>query len=82
MTIFDKIEVKLAQFATLCTYILLSKRWFAWLMKVPVFVLFVCVWAITRPYEWTYGLVRTHHLKATDEFYEQAFFFSRVLQWV
>ena len=29
MTIFDKIEVKIVQFVTLSTYILLSRKWFA-----------------------------------------------------
>ena len=39
MTIFDKIEVKIVQVFTLSIYILLSRKWFAWLLKLPVFVL-------------------------------------------
>ena len=72
MTIFDKIEVKLVQFATLGTYILLSRKWFSWLLKLPVFVLFVCVWVITRPYEMTYTWKTTHQFMAADDFYERA----------
>lgn len=72
MTIFDKIEVKLVQFATLGTYILLSRKWFSWLMKLPVFVLFLCVWVIARPFEMVYTWKTTHRFVATDDFYERA----------
>jgi hypothetical protein len=72
MTIFDKIEVKIVQFVTLSTYILLSRKWFAWLLKLPVFVLLVCAWIITRPYEWPYAWATTRHATEADAFYERA----------
>lgn len=50
MTIFDKIDVKLVQFSTISITIFPSRKWFTWLMKLPVFALFVCVWVITYPY--------------------------------
>ena len=68
MTIFDKNEVKIVQFVTLSTYILLSRKWFAWLLKLPVFVLLVCAWIITRPYAWA----TTRHATEADAFYERA----------
>ena len=72
MTIFDKIEVKLTQFATISLTILLSKKWFAWLLKLPVFVLLVCAWVITRPYEWLYTWAITRHATEADAFYGSA----------
>jgi hypothetical protein len=63
MTILDKIEVKIVQFMTLSMYILLSRKWFAWLLKLPVFVLLVCGWIITRPYEWPYTWATTRHVR-------------------
>ena len=72
MTIFDKIEVKIVQFVTLSTYILLSRKWFAWLLKLPVFVLFVCALVITRPYEWLYAWATTRHATEADAFFERA----------
>ncbi len=50
MTIFDKIDVKLVQFSAISITIFLSRKWFTWLMKLPAFALFVCVWVITYPY--------------------------------
>lgn len=54
MTTLTKIEVKIVQFMLLCTFILVSKHWFSWLLKIPAFILLVCGWVITRPYEWIY----------------------------
>ena len=54
MTTLTKLEVRIAQFFTLCAFILVSKRWFSWLLKIPAFILFVCGFIITRPYEWIY----------------------------
>ena len=54
MTTLTKIEVRIAQFTALCMYILISKRWFSWLLKMPTFILLVCGFIITRPYEWIY----------------------------
>ena len=61
MTIFDKIDIKLVQFATLSITILLSRKWFTWLMKLPIFALFVCVWVITYPYFWARNLTKRRH---------------------
>ena len=72
MTIFDKIEVKIVQVFTLSIYILLSRKWFAWLLKLPVFVLLVCAWVITRPYKWPYAWATTRHATEADAFYERA----------
>ena len=72
MTIFDKIEVKLTQFAALSLTILLSRKWFAWALKLPVFALLVCAWVITRPYEWLYTWATTRHATEADAFYERA----------
>ena len=75
MTIFDKIEVKLTQFAALSLTILLSRKWFAWALKLPVFALLVCAWVITRPYEWLYWLytwATTRHATKAYAFYERA----------
>ena len=55
MTTLTKIEVRIAQFMILCASILASKRWFSWLLKIPVFILFVFGFVITRPYEWVYA---------------------------
>lgn len=54
MTTLTKIEVRITQFIMLCTFILVSKRWFSWPLKMPSFVLLVCGFVITRPYEWIY----------------------------
>ena len=72
MTIFDKIEVKLTQFEALSLTILLSRKWFAWALKLPVFALLVCAWVITRPYEWLYTWTTTRHATEADAFYEKA----------
>ena len=76
MTIFDTIEVKIVQFAILSLTILLSKKWFAWLLKLPVFALLVCAWIITRPYEWTYAWATIRHATEADAFYERAIWFQ------
>lgn len=70
MTIFDKIEVKMVQVFTLSLYILLSRKWFVWLLKLPVFALLVCAWVITRPYEWLYAWAKTRYV--TDAFHERS----------
>lgn len=57
MTIFDKIEVKLT--------------WFAWAFKLPVFALLVCVWVITRPYEWLYFWATTRNATEANAFYKR-----------
>lgn len=67
MTIFDKIDIKLAQFATLSITILLSRKWFTWLMKLPVFALFACVCVITRPYFWARTWTKHCHAIAISE---------------
>lgn len=67
MTIFDKIDIRLAQFATISIAILLSKKWFAWLMKIPVFALFVFVWVITYPYFWARTWTKQCHGIAFSE---------------
>ena len=72
MTIFDKIEVKIVQFVTLSLTILLSRKWFAWALKLPVFALLVCAWVITRPYEWPYAWATTRNSTEADAFYERA----------
>ena len=54
MTTLTKIEVKIVQFMMLCAIILVSKHWFSWPLKIPAFILLVCGWVITRPYEWIY----------------------------
>lgn len=67
MTTFDKIDIKLAQFATLSITILLSRKWFTWLMKLPVFALFVCVWVITYPYFWARTWTKRRHAITISE---------------
>lgn len=54
MTTLTKIEVRITQFIMLCTFILVSKHWFSWLLKIPAFTLLVFGFIITRPYEWIY----------------------------
>lgn len=61
MTIFDKIDIKLVQFVALSIAILLSRKWFTWLMKLPVFALFVCMWVITYPYFWARIWTKRRH---------------------
>ena len=72
MTIFDKIEVKLTQFAALSLTILLIRKWFAWALKLPVFALLVCVWVITRPYEWLYIWATTRNVTEANALYKKA----------
>ena len=61
MTTLTKIEVRIVQFMILCGFILVSKRWFSWLLKVPVFTLLVCGFIITRPYDWIYTRLCKRH---------------------
>ena len=72
MTILTKIEVRIAQFFTLCLSILVSERWFSWLLKIPAFILLVCGLIITRPYEWIYvWLCKRRYGKASASDIEQ-----------
>ena len=61
MTTFDKIDTKWVQITALCIAILLSRKWFTWLMKMPIFALLVCVWVITYPYFWARCWLKKHH---------------------
>ena len=76
MTIFDKIEVKLIQFSALSMTILLSRKWFAWPLKLPVFALLVCVWVITRPYEWLYIRATTRNATEANAIFKKVILFN------
>lgn len=60
MTTFDKIDTKWVQITALCITILLSRKWFTWLIKMPIFALFVCVWVIAYPYFWAHCWLKKH----------------------
>lgn len=61
MTIFDKIDTKLVQFSALSLAILLSVKRFTWPMKLPIFVLYLCVVVITDPYFIAHCWLKKHH---------------------
>lgn len=61
MTIFDKIDTKLVQISALSLTILLSRKRFTWLMKLPIFVLYLCVLVITDPYFIAHCWLKKHH---------------------